>query len=171
MIGPAVAMKRTATMTEHASAPQTGRAEDLLLDFLRDHDAHCPVCGYNLRGLVRPICPECRQDLALTVGAPRLRLRWLFITLAPGFFSGIAACFMALFTTAIYLEDGYLVPPFAGAAVFGWCSGIAAVVLAVKRTRFVALPMWRQRGLSALTWLIHFGALVLLVILVDPYIS
>mgnify|MGYP003397905371 CR=1 FL=1 len=41
----------------------------MLVDFLSDHDAPCPVCGYNLKALTRPVCPECKHDLVLTVGA------------------------------------------------------------------------------------------------------
>src|SRR3954454_17134270 len=71
----------------------TGRTQ-MLLDFLREYAAACPVCGYNLRALTRPICPECGQELVLTVGAARLRLGWLLAAVAPGFFSGIAAIFL-----------------------------------------------------------------------------
>src|SRR5687767_15104169 len=77
-----------------ATDSPTSRAQEMLLDFLREHDAPCPVCGYNLKALTRPICPECGQDLVLAVGAARLRLGWLFAAVAPGFFSGIAAVFL-----------------------------------------------------------------------------
>src|SRR5256885_16796049 len=83
-----------------AQAPQgptsleaTGSAQEMLLEFLREHEAPCPVCGYNLKALTRPICPECGQGLVLAVGAARLRFGWLFAAVAPGFFSGIAAGF------------------------------------------------------------------------------
>src|SRR5262245_57318983 len=95
----------------HQATTPASRAQELLLDFLRDNDAACPVCGYNLKALTRPVCPECRHELTLTVGATQLRLRWLFIALAPGFFSGIAACFVCIPTTAIYFEDGFVVWP------------------------------------------------------------
>ena len=42
-------------------------ADGLLLDFVRDRDAACPRCGYNLRNLTLPRCPECRHDLVLAV--------------------------------------------------------------------------------------------------------
>jgi len=69
------------------------REQELLLEFLRDHDAACPVCSYNVRALTRPVCPECKQELMLAVGVKRLRLGWLLVAVAPGFFSGIAAVF------------------------------------------------------------------------------
>src|SRR5690348_5014609 len=70
------------------------RAQEMLLEFIREHDAACPVCGYNLKTLTRPICPECGQELVLAVGAAHLRFGWLLVSLAPGFFSGIAAFFL-----------------------------------------------------------------------------
>src|SRR4051812_34065855 len=77
-----------------SSQAATTRAQEMLLDFLREHEATCPLCGYNLKALTRPICPECGQELALTVGAAHVRLGWLMAAVAPGFFSGIAAFFM-----------------------------------------------------------------------------
>lgn len=142
----------------------------MLLDFLRKHDAACPVCGYNLKALTRPICPECRQDLVLTVGVARLRLGWLFVALAPGFFSGIAACFVAIPTTAIYFEDGVLLPPLVIAVLFGWLSGIFAIILAMKRNRFLAQSPPRQRWFVLIIWLVHFAALVAVGLMMDPLI-
>jgi hypothetical protein len=137
------------------------RAQELLLDFLRDNDAACPVCGYNLRGLTRPICPECRHDLVLHVGVTKLRLAWLLIALVPGFFCGIAACLLAIPTTAIYFEDGQLVWPFIGAVLFGWCSGLFAIILIVKRNRFIAQSRTRQRWIVIILGFIHVIAFVL----------
>ena len=136
------------------------RAQQLLLDFLRDHDASCPVCNYNLRGLTRPICPECKHDLALSVGVAKLRLLWLLIALVPSFFCGIAACLLAIPTTAVYFEDGIIVWPFVGAVLFGWCSGIFAIILVAKRNRFIAQSRTRQRWIVLLLMLIHFIAFV-----------
>ena len=39
-----------------------------LVGFLAHRDCQCPGCGYNLRGLQTPQCPECRQELELRVG-------------------------------------------------------------------------------------------------------
>lgn len=147
------------------------RAQKLLLDFLSDNDAACPLCGYNLKALTRPTCPECKQDLVLAVGLMRLRLGWLLFALAPGFFCGIAACFAAIPTTAIFFESGVLVPPFVGAVLFGWCSGAFAIILAVKRDRFLAQSRTRQRWFAFMIWLIHFAALMLFGLAMDPYIT
>ena len=41
---------------------------DLLPAFLAGRDVGCPGCGYNLRDLRQPRCPECGQAIALRVG-------------------------------------------------------------------------------------------------------
>ena len=45
-----------------------------LLTHLADHDAPCPVCSFNLRGISTPTCPECGSALELTIGAPNKKL-------------------------------------------------------------------------------------------------
>jgi hypothetical protein len=41
---------------------------DRLLVFLAGNSAPCPACGYDLRDLRAPICPECGDELVLRVG-------------------------------------------------------------------------------------------------------
>ena len=36
---------------------------DPLITYLATHDAPCPGCWYNLRGIDQPICPECGLEL------------------------------------------------------------------------------------------------------------
>lgn len=151
-------------------ATVTNTQDAMLLDFLREHDAVCPVCGYNLRALTRPVCPECRQELVLSVGVRRLGLAWLFVAVAPGFFSGIAACFVLIPTLAILFEDGVLLLPLVGGVLFGWCSGVFAIIVAVKRHRFLAQSRTRQRWFALLIWLIHLAALVLFLFAFAPLI-
>src|SRR5215207_7280264 len=116
----------------------------MLLDFLREYDAACPVCGYNLRALARPICPECGSELVLTVGATRLRLGWLLVAVAPGFFSGICACFVLVMIIArLVFGDHRMSVGLNVVDLFGWCSGIFAILLAAKRNRFLAQPRSR----------------------------
>ncbi len=163
-------MNRAAeNITQAADAPAaSNRAEELLLEFLREHDAACPVCGYNLKALTRAICPECGQELMLTVGAARLRFGWLMAAVAPGFFSGIAAFFLLV---------PIIVPPMfnhqrwsltlIGMDLFGWSSGIFAILLAAKRHRFLALPGSTQRWSALGIWMIHAAALGM-VFLIGP---
>src|SRR6478672_10529133 len=146
-------------------APPAGNSDDavdMLLAFLAGHDADCPVCGYNLRALTRPVCPECGQELVLTVGAARLRLGWLLAALAPGFFSGIAAVFVLVPIVArLAIGDGKWSPGLNVLDLFGWCSGVFAIVLAAKRYRFLALPRATQRWWALGIWFVHVAALAL----------
>src|SRR5438067_7590942 len=108
-----------------ASGAPSGRARELLLEFLREHEAPCPVCGYNLKALVRPVCPECGQELVLAVGAARLRFGWLFAAVAPGFFSGIAAVFVLVPIVGVTVFGNGKLPLLITAVDgFGWCSGV-----------------------------------------------
>jgi hypothetical protein len=145
------------------AAPPTLRPRDvMLLDFLRQYDAPCPLCGYNLKALTQPICPECGQELTLTVGAARLRFGWLFAAVAPGFFSGIAACFLLVpIVGQLVFGDGKMSPVLNVLDLFGLCSGGLAIFIAIKRHRFLAQPRARQRALALLIWIIHVVALVM----------
>lgn len=165
-------MKRAAARTSFANqrmpvSPNSPSpaATELLLQFLRDHDAECPVCGYNLRALTQPICPECGQPLALTVGVTRLHLGWLFVAIAPGFFSGISAAlvlvmiglhlfFIGSTWTIIVLMD-----------LFGWLSLAFAIALARHRARFLSMPTSSQVGLAIGVWIVHAAALALFILL------
>jgi hypothetical protein len=148
----------------------TSRAQAMLLDFLREHDAACPVCGYNLRALARPTCPECGHELVLTVGTARLRLGWLLAAIAPGFFSGIAAILLLVpIVGRLALGDGRMSPALNALDLFGWCSGLAAILLARHRLRFVAQPRARQRWWTVGIWLLHVAALGLFILLGPRY--
>ena len=152
-------------------ATTSTRAQDMLLDFLREHDAACPVCGYNLRALTRPICPECGHELVLTVGAARLRLGWLLAAVAPGFFSGIAAFFVLVpIVGRLAFGDGKWSPVLNVLDLFGWCSGLVAIVIAKKRSRFLAQPRARQRWWALGIWFVHIAALGLFILLGARYL-
>lgn len=47
------------------AAPATDRDVEVLKTLLADRDITCSACGYNLRGLAEPACPECNEPLAL----------------------------------------------------------------------------------------------------------
>ena len=154
-----------------AQAPQvptgpaaTGDAREMLLEFLRRHEAPCPVCGYNLKALTRPICPEGGLELKLAVGAARLRFGWLFAAVAPGFFSGIAAVFVLVpIVIVTVIANGRPPLRFIAVDAFGWCSGVFAIILAANRRRFTAQPLARQRWWALGIWLAHVAALGLFI--------
>jgi hypothetical protein len=136
------------------------RAQLMLIEFLREHDAACPVCGYNLRALTRPTCPECRQDLSLTVCAARLRVGWLFAAVAPGFFSGIAACLLLVPLVILHGRVGRPPLVFYALDAFGWLSAVFAIMLITRRVRFIAQRPAHQALAAAAIWLIHIAALL-----------
>lgn len=144
---------------------------EMLLEFLREHDALCPVCGYNLKALTRPVCPECGQELVLAVGTSRVRLGWLFAAVAPGFFSGIAAIFLLVpIVLRLIYGDGRMSWIFNSVDLFGWCSGIFAIILAVRRVQFIALPRSVQRWWALGIWAVHVAVLGLFILLAFTYL-
>ncbi len=141
----------------------TGR----LVEFLQDRDAPCPLCGYNLRNLTDDVCPECRQELRLTVGVHHVRFGWFLATVTPSLFSGIAAVLMLILILAALVTGAGPFPPAIDALeLFGLASGVAALVLIVRRHQFVQLRPQVQRTWAMVAWGIHgtpFLGLVLLV--------
>ncbi|MCI0630253.1 MAG: hypothetical protein L0Y44_06315 [Phycisphaerales bacterium] len=153
------------------AAPTISTRQQMLLDFLRAYDADCPVCGYNVCALTRPICPECRQELVLTVGAARLRMGWLFAAVAPGFFSGIAALFVLIPIVGRYVfGDGKLELVLIALDLFGWCSLLFAIMLGAKLNRFIAQPRARQRWFALIIWIVHITAFVLFLIIARAFL-
>lgn len=138
--------------------PTPSRSQELLLEFLREHDADCPLCGYNLKTLTRPICPECGQELLLTVGTKPLRLGWLMTSVAPGFFSGICAFFVFVVICIHLVMLGSTWPVLVILDSFGWASLIFAIYLSRKRHKFLAMPVVRQRWWAVGIWLVHIAA-------------
>src|SRR4051794_13410385 len=145
-------------------APAGSRAQEMLLEFLREYEAPCPLCGYNLKALTRPICPECGQELVLAVGAARVRLGWLFAAIAPGFFSGIAAIFVLVPIVLVQTIGNRNLPlRIIAVDAFGWCSGVFAILLAANRHRFLAQSSAAQRWWALGIWLVHVAALALFI--------
>ncbi len=146
-----------------APAPAPGRqtapidADGLLLAFVRDRDAACPRCGYNVRNLTKPVCPECEEPLLLKVGGRTYPVRWLLATVAPGIFTGVTAGVMAV----IFLIVGP--PPFVPLGViltgsFFLVSAAVAGAIIIFSRRFVRQPQPRQLMWAVLLWVIHLCA-------------
>jgi hypothetical protein len=130
----------------------------LLIEFLKGRDATCPICSYNLRDLERPVCPECRHPLHMTVGARRVHLGWFIITIAPGIFSGGCAAFLSVVLAFAVWWGG---PPLSLGIVaidmFGILSGIVAIWLILKRLTFMRLPLALQCLLGSAMWAVHIS--------------
>lgn len=67
---------------------------ELLHAYLKDRDALCPECKYNLRNLTMDQCPECGTPVVLTVGRAS-EFSWLWLGFLIPFFllSGTAIIF------------------------------------------------------------------------------
>ncbi len=134
-----------------------------LLEFLRDRDVSCPRCGYNLRNLSRPQCPECLEDLALTVGFERPPIGWLLATITPCTFSGIAAALLLIPIIVGPLMGGGPAPWFVLVTnAFGWLSGLFALLLARHRHAFLRMPRQTQVIWAVATWAVHVAAFIVL---------
>ncbi len=138
-------------------------ADGLLLDFVRDRDAVCPRCGYNVRNLTNPVCPECEEPLVLKVGGRTYPVRWLLATVAPGIFTGVTSGIMAVMFL-IGLIVGNVGPPFSvplGVILTGsffLASAAVAGAILIWSRRFVRQPQPRQVMWAVLLWVIHLCA-------------
>jgi len=129
-----------------------------LLDFVRERDAPCPRCGYNLRNLTGVVCPECEERLELRVGVQRFRIVWLLIGLAPGTFCGIFGGILAIVIPVLIIKEGLpaSIPPGAYAlALFFALSGFSTLVGSFWSRRFLRLSRAGQMGIVGVIWAVH----------------
>jgi hypothetical protein len=148
---------------------QTGLATidnpEWLLQFLADQDVPCPGCGYNLRGLTTPTCPECAQALTLRVGLtePRLGMFSGLLGAAAGLgFHGLLLLYMVVMIVRVGFRGApplglFLVHNVASALVMGlatwlWCARRAAFRRGSSSARKTAV---------GLQWLALVGDVVL----------
>ena len=124
-----------------------------LIDFVHDRDVPCPSCGYALRNLQSPVCPECGEELTLRVGLEHARIRLLLLALLPG--SG--GLFLAVFLSVmlwVELGRGRSYPPWEFWVVFIYCwlSGLITVILALRARWFMRCSLKRKWGLVLMIW-------------------
>ena len=84
-------------MSEPAKPETNERKSDeqALLEFLADRDMPCPACGYNLRMLNKPTCPECGLPIKLTVGSQvAFRRTWAIALCLSGMIAGVGMVFI-----------------------------------------------------------------------------
>jgi hypothetical protein len=142
----------------------------IVLEWVRGRDVECPLCGYNLRDLSEPRCPECRKALTLAVSLREMRIGWFLVTVTPGLFSVIAATLLLIPIIVVPLTEGGAPPWFILALdAFGWLSGIAALVLIRRRVAFLRLPTARQQVWGLLAWAVHIGVFFLFLALAISY--
>ena len=102
------------------------RNDPTLLAWLADRDVPCPLCGYNLRGLIALRCPECGHDLRLAVA----------LLLPAG---------LGLLRFPVVAREGL---PRGREVDYMACVPLAAVVL-VNRRRVQRWPRGRQKVIAA----------------------
>ena len=147
--------------SETSKGEPAGDGGELLLQFLDGRSVGCPRCGYDLRDLSRPVCPECGEELVLTVGRRHPNYELLIATLAPGIFSGIAGglllgplAFLTLFRSMRAPLDVVAID------AFGLASGLGTLMLFIRRRRFMQQPRSRQILWVIAIWAIHLAAFV-----------
>jgi len=122
----------------------------MLLEFLRDRNVPCPLCGYNLRGLLSARCPECGRDLELRVGLAEPRQgAWLTAQIAVAATGGIGC--LALISICVNgwpqgMPHAWL---FNFAFIYYLGSIPVAALLLIKRRRYLRLPQPVQRWIAA----------------------
>src|SRR3954471_8593244 len=71
------------------------RDDDALIQFLAERDVPCPLCQYNLRGLLSPRCPECGRELQLTVGLTEPPMKaWIVAAACAWLSAGLGVLFV-----------------------------------------------------------------------------
>ena len=134
--------------------------QPLLLDFLADHDASCPVCAYNLRGVSTPRCPECGRAVHFEVVPAESHLRaWVVLSAATCFAAGLG-----LYLVADSL--GGPMPHWATWFSFAWFGAnvLLAPIILAGRKAFISLDKSTQHRAVVASAMISVGAFVLLTI-------
>lgn len=152
------------------STPEPRRADQsdedaALIAYLHGRSSPCPQCAYDLRDIKTTQCPECGEPLILKVGSPRPRFGWFVVAIAPGCFSGVAACFVLIpiaMTIGRNLPPGQGAPwPVIAADIFGFTSAASVLLIYRFRHRILAWSTRRQFWFAFLVWSIHAMALAL----------
>ncbi|MBX3377089.1 MAG: hypothetical protein KF678_08810 [Phycisphaeraceae bacterium] len=145
--------------------------DPLLLSFLGERDALCPVCEYNLRGLKADRCPECSSHLQLQVGSENIRLGpWVSavvsFALAVGFDAvmglmvsiAFAATFFSPQQVAPLVRQQHLIL-MGGFLGMGMTCATAILLLVRRRRRWMVMPrraQWRWAGVTfASVFVVH----------------
>ena len=127
--------------TESSDASVSPRSEDeTLIDWLRDRDAFCPLCKYNVRNLTSPRCPECGQVLQLTVALADPYLKaWIALMTAVCAGAGMGVLWSYFLITQGWPRGGNLM---------GMKTAVIMQVLMVPATAFVLILRRRFQRLS-----------------------
>lgn len=131
--------ERGAASAEGEPVVANGLQRDRLLQaYLEGVDAPCPVCGYNLRGLAAPRCPECNAPLSLGVTSENLSIGpWAVAVVAFAMGAGFDSVVSTLMTIGLIAEPTLQWQPYAMYAILVSLAlaCLASIVVLVKRRR------------------------------------
>jgi hypothetical protein len=141
--------------------PVTVDDDGALIDWLKNRDAACPLCSYDLRGLVRPRCPECGQGLKLSVSLAEPYLK-AWIALMAGLLpsAGVGTLFYVALCYSLYQNGLRDFMPgmksisigFAFAMVHVMSSVPLSILAIVFRRRFITWRRSLQIALASAAW-------------------
>ncbi|MEL6396363.1 MAG: hypothetical protein AAFQ71_10230 [Planctomycetota bacterium] len=137
---------------------QQGEEKARLAGWLADHDEPCPNCGYGLRGVPEPVCPECSAPIRLGVVAPHMRFGpWAVAMLGPALALGFDGVIVLLTTWQLIITGGLpteVEPLYWGLVALGGLCLLGIALLISRRARWMALDPGRQWRIG---WSIFVG--------------
>lgn len=140
-------------------------SRDALTEYLAAHDAECPLCRYNLRGLHGNRCPECGHELALQVAlTDPVRGAYLAgaIGLACAFgFNGLLFTLMLILGFTFGFGGG---PPFGFWLYLFLATGVSALLLHWWSRNSLTIrrqSAQRRTLLALLCWGVPLGSLII----------
>ncbi|NLE59493.1 MAG: hypothetical protein GX616_14110 [Planctomycetes bacterium] len=143
------------------TAPHHWPIEQQLLHYIADRDVPCPVCGYNLRALTVPRCPECGREVVLSIRLVEPYMRaWVTLAVAVSASAGVGLFLILILVMEGRLPSGNI---HSGLKLFIECHFIgsipAAVVVLLVRRWFLrrGKPVqWTIAIVGVLMWAVAF---------------
>ncbi|HVT80281.1 MAG TPA: hypothetical protein VHM90_06445, partial [Phycisphaerae bacterium] len=142
------------------SAKALPEPEEYLLAYLQGHDAVCPSCRYNLRGVTKLRCPECGREIRMEIGLVEpVVMPWVLTTVFVAMAASVGILFVAglifmgprLGKSLIKLKEW----PLLLGAFYGMGAVPLTVMLLRGRRKFMARSRLAQWGIAAAALLVN----------------